>query len=284
MKGCAATCLVQLLGWAAFSAAFYVYLDAKDRLDTEPRIVASLAGGLGVAIILGLARSIFELSRERRTLLGEQPEDGKWAAVSGRIQSMHALRAPLSGAAAVVYHYRIWRYEGLGKAGSQVMHFEGKALVPSTIATRHGSIRLLAMPLLDIAPAKIADADALANARQYIGETQFDAAAGRRTLEEEWTDDDGRYRSDKRLQPKRDVPLEQCRFEERHIAQGESVCAFGLYSRQRGGLVPHPNWAKQTRLMRGDAQHVADQLRARMFRYAFAIGGVGAAASVVFLL
>lgn len=71
-------------------------------------------------------------------------------------------------------------------------------------------------------------------------------------------------------------------FEERHIAQNETVCAFGPYSRERGGLVPHPNWAKPTRLMRGDAATVAAELQKRIRRWklgaeCFAIGAIAAA-------
>jgi hypothetical protein len=50
------------------------------------------------------------------------------------------------------------------------------------------------------------------------------------------------------------------------------VCAFGLYSASRGGLVPHPNWSRTARLMRGDATTVSDQLGNRIIKYA--IGAV----------
>jgi hypothetical protein len=68
-----------------------------------------------------------------------------------------------------------------------------------------------------------------------------------------------------------EVEIAQCQLEERHIKQGEMVCAFGLYSSARGGLIPHPNWAKQARLMRGDANTVAGQLRTRIIKYAFGV-------------
>jgi hypothetical protein len=61
--------------------------------------------------------------------------------------------------------------------------------------------------------------------------------------------------------------VSDCDFEERHIRNGETVCAFGLYSRERGGLVPHANWAKPTRIMRGEASVVAEQLRLRLRRW-----------------
>jgi hypothetical protein len=52
---------------------------------------------------------------------------------------------------------------------------------------------------------------------------------------------------------------------------GWGVGAYAFYSyfvsRQRGGLIPHPNWSKLTRLVRGDASKVAEQLRSRMVGY-----------------
>jgi hypothetical protein len=51
------------------------------------------------------------------------------------------------------------------------------------------------------------------------------------------------------------------------LAPGEPVCAFGLYSRERGGLIPHPDWSKHARITRGGAATVAAALRSRMVRY-----------------
>ena len=59
--------------------------------------------------------------------------------------------------------------------------------------------------------------------------------------------------------------------------------AFGLFSEQRGGLVPHPNWSKETRLMKGEPEEVIRALRKRIIRYV--IGGIialGAGAGVLF--
>ena len=92
------------------------------------------------------------------------------------------------------------------------------------------------------------------------------------------TDDDGMFRVDKGGMADVEVDLADCTLSERHIKQGETVCAFGLYSAARGGLIPHPNWAKQARLMRGDVTAVAAQLRTRMIKYVFGIVIFGGAA------
>jgi hypothetical protein len=284
MKGCARTCLLQLLGWAAFSVGFYVYLRRTGEL--VPQLYwASAGAGLCVALSIGYAMGITQAARERRSLLeaatGAPPADGEWVAVSGRIQSTESLRGPLSDENVVVYEYRIHRTEGSGKSRSDTNVWSGKALVPSIIATRHGSVRLLAVPALtDIAPARLPPS-AADNARSYVAATEFVSpqTAKERTAvtEGEWTDDDGNYRLD-RGGNRDDVDPGECSLEEKHIRNGETVCAFGLYSQQRGGIIPHSNWAKQMRVMRGDAITVAGDLRTRMIKYSFGVLIFGAAA------
>jgi hypothetical protein len=247
----------------------------------------SVGTGLFVMIAVAYTFGIGTAYHERSTLLaaaiGEPPADGKWVAVTGPIHSMHSLQGPISGESVVAYEYSIWRTEGSGKSSSRVNYWDGKALVPSSISTRHGSVRLLAVPsFTDIPLAEFRrHQDAVENARQYIASTQFFTRKSpkeeRVGINEESTDDDGNFRMDRRGSES-DVDVESCTLEERHIRQNETVCAFGLYSQQRGGIIPHPNWAKQTRLMRGDAQTVADRLRSRMIKYFIGILCFAAAA------
>lgn len=278
MKGCARTCLLQLLGWGVLSYAFFRYFRGLGDLG-PPLYWASIGAGLCVMLSLGYAWAIKQHLGERRTLLdamiGTPPVDGAWVAVSGRIRSMHSLRGPLTGEEVVAYEYKISRMERSGKSSTEVTYYDGKALVPSTIASRNGTIRLLAVPTFDIEPATFSRyQETLDRAQHYITSTPFQTRSTpkdvRVGMEHESTDDDGNFRVDNRRSD-RDIDLQGCTFEEKHIRQDETVCAFGLYSHQRGGLVPHPNWAKQTRIMRGDAQSVAHQLRKRVTRYAIGV-------------
>ncbi|HEX8153943.1 MAG TPA: hypothetical protein VF698_12490, partial [Thermoanaerobaculia bacterium] len=81
------------------------------------------------------------------------------------------------------------------------------------------------------------------------------------------TDDDGSYRVDKRIDGRGVTFDDTFTYDEKHIRQGEQVCAFGLFSSERRGLIPHPNWARQTRVVRGDTSKVAEQLRRKMIKY-----------------
>ena len=288
MKGCARTCLLQLLGWGILSYAFFVYFRSLGELDAI--YWAAIGAGLCVMIAIGYAWAIKDLAIERNMLLeaaiGTPPPDGGWVAVSGRIHSIESLRGPLTGEDVVAYQYRISRTERMGKSSSDVTYYEGKALVPSTISTPHGSIRLLAVPAFDVPAATLGRyQEAVERAREYVATTPFETSNTpkdqRQGVEQESTDDDGNFRKDKRWFADRDVDLDGFTFEEKNIRQNDTVCAFGLYSQQRGGIIPHPNWAKQTRIMRGDAHDVAKQIRTRIFKYVIGIVCFSAAAYAI---
>jgi len=66
------------------------------------------------------------------------------------------------------------------------------------------------------------------------------------------------------------VDLANCRFDEQVIAQGERICVLGLYSQKRGGIVPDPNWAHQSKIIRGDGETGIRQLGARARKYTIA--------------
>lgn len=288
MKGCARTCLLQLLGWGAASAAFFFYLQPFGEHEALPWV--SIGAGLCVMLAIGYAWAIKDLVIERNMLLaaatGATPPDGRWVAVSGHIQSIHSLRGPLSGEDVVAYEYKVSRSERSGKSSSQVTYYEGKGLVPSTISTRSGTIRLLSVPTFDVDAAPLGRyVDTVERVREYVAATPFQSSNTpkdqRIGMEEESTDDDGNFRLDKRWFPDREVDLNGFQFEEKHIKQNEVVCAFGLYSQQRGGIVPYPNWAKQTRIMRGDADSGAKQIRTRIIKYIIGTIVFGAAAYAI---
>lgn len=272
MKGCARTCVLWLIGVVAAAAAFFVYLRRFGWI--EPGIYwASGGAGVCLGIVVSYIAGIWNTWRERSSLLsattGAPPVDGQWTVVSGQISSREPLTAPFSGATAVMYEYKIFRMERSGKSSTEVTYWEGKALAPSTISTRTGAVRLLAVPNLEVDNAKMPYMQALERAREYVANTNFETRAtmsgARHQMEQEMTDDDGVYRFDRRSD--RDVDIADCELREKHVKNGETVCAFGIYSSSRGGIVPHPNWAKQTRIMTGDANTVAGKLMKRIVGY-----------------
>ncbi|HEV7763768.1 MAG TPA: hypothetical protein VGQ76_02085 [Thermoanaerobaculia bacterium] len=289
MKGCARSCLLWLIGWAAAASAVFVYL-RRFGFDREPLLWAAVGAGFCLTLAGSYVIGIFGFSKERTMLLnsmvGRPPDDGQWVAVSGTIRSLNPLHAPMTGAPVVAYTYEIYRMESSGKSSSRVVYYDGKGLAPSTITSKQGAIRLLSVPTLDV-PAEATDTQpAMDKAAEYVRTTTFETRqmpkSERTSVEDEWTDDDGSFRVDK--SSGREVDIADCFLVEHNIKQGEAVCAFGLYSSSRGGLIPHANWAKQTRIMRGDATDVANQLRKRIIKYAIGVVFFAAAAYGITLL
>lgn len=278
MKGCARTCLLWLFGVAAAAVAFYVYLRQFGEFRSQIYWASGIAGFV-VALALGYAYNIVTLSKERKMLLdamvGTPLVDGKWVAVSGVIRALSPLQTPITNTSAVAYEYDMYRMERVGKSATKVSYWDGKALTPSTISTRQGAVKLLAVPTLDLPAIEEASEEAFANAERYVNHTTFQTRSmpkeQRIGVAEESTDDDGAFRVDRREEPKLPLTVRDCYLQEKLVKQGETVCAFGLYSAARGGIIPHPNWAQPMRLMRGDAATGASQLRSRIIKYAIAI-------------
>ena len=289
MSGCARTCLLWILGWVAGACAFFFFLRRYGIVD--PQIWwASGIGGFCIGTAAGFVVGAFGLAKERRSLLdaamGVPPRDGEWVAVSGTIRSSDPLPAPISGVESAVYEYRITREDRSTSESSTLLFYEGNALTPTTIGTRFGAVRLLAVPTLDVPYAKVERARAIENAKRYVASTTFETSATpkdqRKGVTKESTDDSGVFRVDRESHGGTDE-IEECDFEEKHVRQGETVCVFGLYSRQRGGIVPHRNWAKLANVTIGNGNDVAEKLRKRMWNWSIAALGlalvaIGAAA------
>jgi len=274
MQGCRRACLAQLALWGGLAAAFFFYARSVGHAGREIWPVS-----IGVALLTAMAllfgSSAFTAIGEQR-MLTRKPVDGKWTAVCGEIRSSAPARAPLSGELVAAYEYAIERYERIGRSSSRIPYFYGKALTASTI----GTVRLLAVPALDVEAAAIEKSRAVANARAYLRTVTFaDRSTGaKRTaaLEREWADDDGVYRIDNcAAAAEIDDTFD---FEERHVRQGESVCAFGVYSSSRFALVPDEKWGRPTRLARGTAAALAITLRRRAVNYALGTIALGALA------
>jgi hypothetical protein len=59
------------------------------------------------------------------------------------------------------------------------------------------------------------------------------------------------------------------------------VCVFGLYSETRGGIVPHANWSKQARLLKGSGEAGLGTLSKRVILCTFGIAIFAAAWALV---
>jgi hypothetical protein len=289
MIGIVRTCVIALLGWVAAGVALHLYLTSAG-VPSRSAIPGAVGASFCLVIAVNYVIAVYEAIRERTLLAGAISgaplADGKWVAVLGPIRSRQSLRAPISGVECVAYEYRIWREEPAPHGGTrEVTVYDGNALSLSTITSPQGPIQLLAVPRLDMPPQSIDVDDALENALAFIKATPFetpDTPKEKRTsAEQESLDDDGVFRKDRRHTTA--DPL-RCHYEERSIIQGETVCAFGRYSRARAALVPHPNFAERARVMRGDAIRTGDQLRQLAKSHAYVAIGFALAAYGIVLL
>lgn len=287
MKGCARSALIQLAGYLATAGAVMFLLQWRYALPPSKTLGVSIFAGLSAWLAWSFVVAILEPLRDRSSvrecLAGKRPADGKRAGFVGTIDAAgDALRSPLSGKDCVAWKYEIYQMRGRAGRQHKATYFEGMALVPSVIATPSGSYRLLAVPTFDCGPENVEPGRAAFNASQHILTARFETEKPNRTLEKQWTDDDGAYQSERRYPTESEVALETCLFREDLIRRGEKVYAVGLFSEARGGIVPHPNWAHETRIMKGNGESILRQLGQRIRRYL--VGSVLAAATATALL
>jgi len=272
MKGCARSCLIGLVGCLVSIAAFallFVQLGADANTLAVPAVGAGLLATLSISSAWSGVDRLRDRGRIRDAVAGQTPVDGSWAGFSGVIRSASPITSPISGKSAVAFKYSISRRMGSGKSSYTVTYYEGAALASPRISTNVGTFKLLAVPLFDMATSDVEKSEAVRNAEAYIAATTFETTATpkeeRQTAEKEWTDDDGFFRRDKRGAD--DAELALCHLNEQMIAQGASVCVLGLYSQARGGIIPDPNWARQTRVILGDGEAGVVQLGTSARRY-----------------
>jgi hypothetical protein len=271
VKGCARTLLLQLAGFLAAAGAVMLFLRERHGLAPGRTIGVSLGIAffvwMALGYLVGIAQPVRERAALRECLAGRRPADGKRTGVAGTIDILGAaLLSPLTGSECVAWKYEISLTTGSGKNRHKSVFFEGIALVPSAISTPSGSYRLLAVPAFDFGAESIEMATALRHWTEHLKTAVFEPKP-RRALEKQWTDDDGAYRSESRNAGD-DAPIEECDFREDLIRRGEAVYVHGLFSEARGGIVPHANWARETRVMKGNADSVLRQLRGRIVKYA----------------
>lgn len=278
MKGCARSLALTLMVYAGSVAGIAWFLYERFDLPLVRMWYVCLGAGVFVWVGLTLLGAIPEVFRERGAiracLRGQRPVDGRQVGLVGTIStSSPLLRAPLSATECLAYQYAIRMREESSKNRNVMTLAEGIAIVPSAIATPCGSFKLLAVPTLETGGGLLSRDAAtrkttIYNAAQLLRTARFEAPGKivRGTLEKRWTDDDGAFQWDQ-LHSTKEIPLADCRFQEDVIKSGAKVYVYGFYSEQRGGLVPHPNWSKDTRILTGDIDEVTRKLGRKIRNY-----------------
>jgi len=214
MKGCARSCLLQLVGFLTIAGTIMFFLHRWYALPPE-ETGGAVAGSalliwIGLALLYAVGQPIRERSSIRSNMSGVRPIDGRQVGIAGRIDApRQTLRAPFSGADCVAYKYEISKMVRSGKSSHKATLCEGIALIPSVITSQSGSYRLLAVPNFDFPHAEIDHDTALRNAEEFLRTTVFEQKEEgwkRPGIEKQWSDDDGAYRSDRKF-PAEDIDL-----------------------------------------------------------------------------
>ena len=184
--------------------------------------IAGFVAWLGVTHLTNFGRKAGELWLIRKGMAGEEPRDGERFAAIGPISPIGSSRlvSPLTRTPAVAYTYLISR----ALVGGQ--KWDGVALIPASIRCGAHSVRLLALPELDITSDRLTGEAVVRHGEEYIRQTEFP---------KETSKDDGTARKDHG--PRVESPtLRGGFFFEKVVKPGDVVCAIGRYSVARGGL------------------------------------------------
>jgi len=236
------------------------------------------------AFLWEVARRFQELRLLRASVAGVTPVDGTRIAAYGTlVADGPLLEAPLSGTRAAIYKYEILvRHE---KSSSEAC--SGYGLTPCHITTAAGSIRMLGYVEPAFLPAVLDGPETRARTQAYLASapiTPTGLGAAREFLDT-LLDDDGAIRSDTGSVP--DVMGNpRLIFREHAVTDGDTVCAFGKYSVERGGLVPDPAIADPfpIRLRRGDSATVGRALAVSALGYSVgAVAMTGLAVGAIWL-
>jgi hypothetical protein len=252
-------------GWLVVAAAISWLMQVQFNAPFTATIGIALFGGAFIWIAIGLFASAFRVWRERAAILdgasGEKPVDGEYVVLVGRMESIGGttLRAPLDDSPCVMYRYNIVYDAGQGRRRSVGSMARGVALAPSHIVTKSGGWKLLAVPDLAGKAPTNASAERLERFAQYVRRTTFiQADKSANELLRQWADADGAYRSDVAFGPLDGADMRYWQPQQEHVPPGEQVCVFGLFSQEKGGIVPSARWP--ARLMCGDSAEVAETL------------------------
>lgn len=289
-KGCLTFLAVFAVSALAVGVAAYLFIPEGARTAMGPvALWSGLVGGfflaLGVLSASEAVRRLREVGLLRDSLAGAPPADGARIAACGvLVADGPQVDAPFSGNRSALYKYAVMtRHQ---KSDSEMC--SGYFLTPCHVETLAGPVRILGYAEPAFAAARPEGAEVVTRAQAYFAAASV-TPTGMGALREfnaMLADDDGAIRADTGVVPK-EWTSPRLYFVEHAVAHGESVCAFGHYSAERGGLVPNPASVDPyaVSLRRGDAAAVRRSLlRAAAGQVAGALLLGGIAVGAVFFV
>jgi hypothetical protein len=241
-------CLLWLLELAVLVGLYYFAFHG--RVTPPADWIGALAGGFFLLLSIGAFQNAFRAREKRarleRALAGAPFEGGKQVAAIGPITALGApLESPFSHTPAVICSWDI-SHEGTSSSSSSADHtvrdFAGFAMTPCVVNAPGGQARILAFATLEgFKEAPRTGPEAYANAASYLQSTPFEPMGLLQVfsqVKDLLTDDDGYIRKDWRMAGEGfTLDPDVHTLNEEVVKDGETVCALGLYSAEKGGLV-----------------------------------------------
>jgi hypothetical protein len=260
----------------AFGAGYFFVLNGRVSQPAALLGTLILSIGLCVAVNLGLsaASAISKRRTLERSLAGAAFEDGALVAAIGTIRPVDtALLSPFTSRSCVACEYTIQGSQG--QPGALGTSIAGVFLVPSVIESKSGNARLLGWPGLGrFAASGCGEDQHRENARAFVAATTFELGALSGVfskLDAPVADADGRLRID--VSTGKDTNPDWKRLTEKIVPVGARVCALGIWSAARGGIVADPDSKTNVELFPGAPDTVLNRLmRHAIFSIAAAIG------------
>ncbi|HEX9943166.1 MAG TPA: ankyrin repeat domain-containing protein [Thermoanaerobaculia bacterium] len=273
-------CLLWLLQLAALVGLYY--LAFRDRFTPPADWIGALAGGFFLLLAIGAFRNVAIARRNRarldRALAGVPFEDGQQVAAIGPIMALGApIESPFSRTPCVVYSYDVSHESttrtSRGTETSAAKDFSGFALTPCVVNAPGGNVRILGFPTLEgFAEEPQRGDEAFTNAESYLRSTPFERIGITKIfsqVKDLLTDEDGYIRKDWRMAGEGfQLDPEEHTLNEQVVEDGETVCALGRYSAEKGGLIPgFSQGGEGLTLIRGGREEAEKRLKGNARQY-----------------
>jgi hypothetical protein len=256
--------------------------------DEESPAVIFYGAALGTATaVVGYLsfRNLKRLLGLSRASRGEGPADGEHASIVGALEARtdEVLSAPFSGRRALAWKYAITRTvptrRGSRAGGTIVTAFQGEAMVPCEITTESGRIPLLARPTLVDSGDIVEGDEAYAKARVHLA-ARFPEAFGADSPvappldtgdeADRQFEATGGFQRDEPVKIPSSIELEspfdvsRWTLRESIYPSGGMVCATGVWSSERGGLLPQAGGLEELLLEHGNAAAASASRRSNL--------------------
>ena len=258
-------CLFSLLLYLAIAGTYWYFLRLS--IPPLPAVLVSLFLALFASAGLGVIRTSLQINKTTRLFsdaeAGAPLQDGKKMVIAGRINPQgFPGRTPFQEKDCVLYEYEI-KYSKQD-AEDTACDFVGIKMVPCSIHSSRGNVRLIGFPHLDhIEYESVHEPEAQEIARRFVQSTKFEKGSllsvGKMIsgLLDAWRDDDGVVQKDWRI-TKDENFKEGSVLKEKYFSPGDSVVAIGVYSAAQNGLIAPKD--DSIDIVRGDLRSARETL------------------------